>query len=625
MKRLLLASLLLFAVSAHASLIASFGGNSDGQLLDQMGGSPLTIVPSGAVINPSSPTPPEGDRWLGGDFVDSGACFLVPSDAYPNSTSGRIGFYINTARFCCCGSAAQEYFLNVGNGATNFLTFNDYCGSILTFSYATGGSAQSLTYSYSWTANATYKIEAAWNSGGVTLYLNGTAVASSSTPAAFSGVTTFTIGAGNASNVYPTLSYIDNVQIFSSSSDTYPVTFGTPTVTPTSAPPTATFTSTPTITPTPTATAACNYFNLTPVTTSCTGYGTCPQSWEGYPDGYETMYDLPEASILYEPADSTAPYKCAFSFSGGIGTATSLDGIVWVKRVDNPVLPAASAPQPFEGRVSLAKNHAGTYIIYFSASSLEREITTSDFAGTWTYQSTPVIPSGSIPDDAGAENSTVWFDPSTTGTAYMIWEHVCMAPGPGGSFQLELLTSTDDGATFGTVAGAPHPLLDLSQNIGGAQANAPSRIYRDSNGCFNMLYTSNGRGSAQTGDVYWAQSCNFMRNWTVSSVPIIKHLGNCYGITNCDQAGDPEWWQAADGNTYIQYAVASNASGGGTGVLVKYAGPACQFFTCSGNLCTSPTPMPTATITPTLTPTRAPTPCCTPGGDTYIPIYRRRR
>jgi hypothetical protein len=285
------------------------------------------------------------------------------------------------------------------------------------------------------------------------------------------------------------------------------------------------------------------------------------------------------------------------------------------------VLPAASAPQPFAGRVSLAKNHAGTYIIYFSASALEREITTSNFGGTWAYQATPVIASGGVPGDGGAENSSVWFDPGTTGTAYMIWEHVDANPGPGGSFQLELLTSSDDGSTFGPTAGAPSPLLDLSQNIGGAQANAPSRIYRDSNGCFNMLYTSNGRGSSQTGDVYWAQSCNFMRNWTVSSVPIIVHQGNCYGITGCDQAGDPEWWQAADGNTYIQYAVANNASGGGTGVLAKYNGPACQFFTCSGNLCTSPTPMPTATLTPT----RAPTPCCTPASNTYVPIYRRRR
>jgi hypothetical protein len=350
--------------------------------------------------------------------------------------------------------------------------------------------------------------------------------------------------------------------------------------------------------PTPTPTAACNYFQLTPMPSAaaCAPYGTCPQAWEARPTPYESINDLSEASVLQDPGDTVAPYKCAISTNGAIGTAISLDGIHWKKRADNPVFNGVGRPGNYAGRVCLAKNPAGLYIIFFSSSSLEHEITATDFAGTWSYSGTPTIASGSVPGDGGAENSSVYFDPAT-GIGWMIWEHVCADPGPGGTFQLELLKSTDNGRTFQWDTTAPHPLLDLSKNISRCanQANAPSRLYRDSNGCFNMLYTTNA-DCAQIGDIYWAQSCDYMHHWTVSSKPVITHVGNCYGITGCDQAGDPEWWQTANGNVIISYAVAANALGGGTGVFVSYPGPACQYFTCSGNnTCITPTATPTVT------------------------------
>lgn len=75
-------------------ILAQYRGNSSpGQLADSSGnGHTLTVVGgAGPVPNPTSPTPPEGDRWLVGPSVDGESHFKVPS-AVPSSmlASGAV-------------------------------------------------------------------------------------------------------------------------------------------------------------------------------------------------------------------------------------------------------------------------------------------------------------------------------------------------------------------------------------------------------------------------------------------------------------------------------------------------------------------------------------------------------
>jgi len=355
---------------------------------------------------------------------------------------------------------------------------------------------------------------------------------------------------------------------------------------------TAAATPRPTFTATAAPSPACNYFKLTPVPSIGHGapYGLSPQPWEQIPSKDSWIETSGEASILADPDDKAAPYKMAFCAADDfIGTATSQDGLHWKKRADNPIYNGRKQGTGHAGRICLIK-WEGLYYIYFSDWALEYRISTANFKGAWSFNSTPVIASGSVPDDSGAENCSIYIDPST-GIWWMLWEHLCNIPHPNSTFQIELMQSTDNGLTFHRDATAPHPLTSLDPGGCGKQANAPSRLYRDAKGCFYMLYTTN-LDCAGFGDIYWAKSCDTMRTWSISSGPVIVHNANCLGIAGCDQAGDPEWVQGADGNTYIYYAIANNAHGGGTGGMVYYPGPACRFFACSDSeaVCEPPAP-----------------------------------
>lgn len=76
----------------HATIQGLYHGNtSPGQLQDSSGNG-RTLIQVGTVPNPSSPTVPEGDRWLGGPFSTSNY-YTAPTTVY-TINQGVIAFWI---------------------------------------------------------------------------------------------------------------------------------------------------------------------------------------------------------------------------------------------------------------------------------------------------------------------------------------------------------------------------------------------------------------------------------------------------------------------------------------------------------------------------------------------------
>lgn len=245
-------ALLLVPLGVSAAVVRSgyVGEASPGWLVDSYSANP-DLTPVASASNPSSPTPPQGSKWLFYSATDTSSGMLQ-SSAFSgvSSANGCLQFYYRT------GSVAEnmdavalvatggDYQSNVGvfiNGSTMIFRNN----------YASYGGAADQTYPTPLVADTTYKIRIQWTGGQVTYFVNGVSFATvtQNLPA---NLTQLKIGASGPNQLLAgTEEYIDAVMISDDPNDQFVAVFGTPTNTPS---PTATATKTASATSTGTPT-----------------------------------------------------------------------------------------------------------------------------------------------------------------------------------------------------------------------------------------------------------------------------------------------------------------------------------------------------------------------------------
>lgn len=171
------------------ALIAEWKGDSaNGQLYDSTGNGNALVVynnqtglPGGSIDNPGTPTPPQGDRWLGHYLAPGGQsfghAFYVPATAKPNDDQGYISFYvkftanghpvIGSAEFInLYNSDSTRYFLIYGDGGNQnelFLEFTDSTGADHFLQFDNGASVMD---------GNTHLVLVDWNVNGVRSYID---------------------------------------------------------------------------------------------------------------------------------------------------------------------------------------------------------------------------------------------------------------------------------------------------------------------------------------------------------------------------------------------------------------------------------------------------------------------
>ena len=169
-------------------IVAQYRGNSSpGQLVDSSGnGYDLTVIGT-SVPNPSSPTPPEGDRWLVGPSVDGVSYLLGPGAVGAGlNTRGSVTGYFNTSLGTEPGRDKDDILASfndavVGIG-TKFLIVLDSTGPFGQVRIYFIQVSPSLVFADYFFADvgSDHTFEVLWTPSGTELYIDSLLVASSS-------------------------------------------------------------------------------------------------------------------------------------------------------------------------------------------------------------------------------------------------------------------------------------------------------------------------------------------------------------------------------------------------------------------------------------------------------------
>lgn len=261
----LIAAMMLFASTANATIQGLYRGDtSPGQLVDSSGFG-RTLTQNGTVPNPGSPTPPQGDKWLGGPFGVANY-YSIPTAAF-NQPQGVIAFWIynfSTPFFAdppALMFSIQATVPTFGNKAlVDFML--DPNGSHFACIWHDGVGHTPLFWNYTFLQNTYYYIRFEWDASGERIYVNGSLVGSDATPiGAITSMLRIDVGnttsfLGCNSPMQYNYGYMDAFMISDDPNEIDPnAPTPTPSVTPTDTP-TATATDTPTTTPTATPTAS---------------------------------------------------------------------------------------------------------------------------------------------------------------------------------------------------------------------------------------------------------------------------------------------------------------------------------------------------------------------------------
>lgn len=240
------------------SIIAYYAGNSVCQLCNYIGNPSLTLTPSnGAITNPSSPTPAEGDRSLGTNFANLNSYFKAPSSVI--TQNGSISFYYYA--YPQISQPNNETVLEVRavSQANNLLvTYNYSQRNFRVYYNGNPGSGAVFVDSALLNLNAWNKIYINHNEQGVAIKVNTGSYTTNSTVWSIGVVNSVNIG-GSASQYPMTSTNIIDAVLFSNNvNEGFPPTVPSPTTTPT-----RTTSPTPTASPTP---SISNTFTFSPTT-----------------------------------------------------------------------------------------------------------------------------------------------------------------------------------------------------------------------------------------------------------------------------------------------------------------------------------------------------------------------
>lgn len=246
MKRILLlfAALLLSARAQAATFHFAYTGEaSPGWLKDLYGTQTDLVNAGGSPTNPSSPTPPQGSKWL--FYANGSSASVLQNTALTNvsSNAGVLQFYFQLGSVGGGDMDIVALYPTLGTNLTNLGVFASGSNVYMRPNY-TDCHADFLLLSPS--PNTTYKIRIEWNSGTVMAYVDGVLVQNVGCVMQAS-MDHINIGGALNGSGCPTTLLVDAVAVSTDPSDQFSLLNGTAT-------PTSTGTQTPTVTRTPTRT-----------------------------------------------------------------------------------------------------------------------------------------------------------------------------------------------------------------------------------------------------------------------------------------------------------------------------------------------------------------------------------
>lgn len=253
------------------SIIAYYAGNSVCQLCNYIGNSSLTLTATnGAIDNPSSPTPAEGNRSLGTNFANLNSYFKAPNSVI--TTNGSMSFYYYA--YPQIAQPTNETVLEVKavSQVNNLLVTYNYSQQNFRIYYNgnPGGSAVYID-SALLNLNAWNKVLINHNEQGVSIKINSGSYATNSNVWNIGTVNSVNIGGSSSQYPMTSTNIIDAVLFSNQINEGFPPTVPSYTPTPTSTiTKTRTPTNTPTISPTPTITQTPTFSPTTTPTSSRT-------------------------------------------------------------------------------------------------------------------------------------------------------------------------------------------------------------------------------------------------------------------------------------------------------------------------------------------------------------------
>lgn len=215
--KLLSILVLLLTVRANATVLAYYGGNtSPGRLADS---SPnhRNLTATGVPPNPSTPTPPEGNRWLFQDTVDGNDFLNLPLSVL-NAAAGCLEFITRAT------SSSETLFISTYSDIAPFQYFEidvAFNSDVVLYYQNDVGGDETLTSTGVYDldgSNQRTRIE--WDATGVRVYHKGSLVASSGNKMNTTPITSSSDKriSGNSG----TTGYLDACMFSDSASEAYP-------------------------------------------------------------------------------------------------------------------------------------------------------------------------------------------------------------------------------------------------------------------------------------------------------------------------------------------------------------------------------------------------------------------
>lgn len=234
------------------AIVAYYAGDSAGQLNNYLGSVALTLTTTGgAITNPSSPVPAQGDRSLGTGFAGLNSYFRAPNSVL--TANGSIAFYYYAYSQVAQPSVETVLEAKGVSVANNFVvTYNYTQRTIRVYYNGAPGGAAIYVDSALLTLNAWNKVLINHNESGVAIKIGNGSFNTNTTKWNYGTLSQVNIGGSATYFPMTSTNIIDAVMFSTQINEGFPPTYPTPSATP-SRTVTPTFTITKTFTSSPTA------------------------------------------------------------------------------------------------------------------------------------------------------------------------------------------------------------------------------------------------------------------------------------------------------------------------------------------------------------------------------------
>ena len=221
-----------------------------------------------------------------------------------------------------------------------------------------------------------------------------------------------------------------------------------------------------------------------------------------------------EPVVIYDAGIFKMWYRGGWVPSGGMGYATSPDGVTWTKYAGNPVI-ATGIQQP-----TVFKSGSTFHAYYMLSADLKHRTSTDGI--NWGAESVAVSPQGQI---------TSWANSTVYQATNLNWWMLLEGLNTTGRWETHLFHSQDGGASWSHQNGG-YPLRTLQIHPNGMYGGPD--IHPPVNGIYQLWYHADNTGNGLPTDIYFATSPDLI-NWTPAPSPVMVHQGGW----EYDQVADP--------------------------------------------------------------------------------------